>query len=196
MIGGMHKPRRTLLLSALAASLPAHRALAADADADAVRLLRQGGTVAVFRHALAPGTFDPPGMRLADCSTQRNLNSEGRTQARCLGAWFRGHGLQPAAVKSSPWCRCLDTAREAFGRAEAWPALGSPSGRTAADRDAQQLALRAALAGLRPGGFDVWVTHNFVIADLAGISASSGEGVVLRADGDGKVQLLARIAEP
>jgi len=50
-------------------------------DADAESLIRAGGVVAAFRHALAPGTFDPPGFTLGDCSTQRNLNDEGRAQA-------------------------------------------------------------------------------------------------------------------
>ena len=58
-------------------------------NADAEALLRKGGVVVVFRHALAPGTFDPPGMRLGDCSTQRNLSDAGRAQARRIGEWFK-----------------------------------------------------------------------------------------------------------
>lgn len=54
--------------------------------------------MALFRQALAPGTFDPPGMTLGGCSTQRNLNDEGRAQARRLGERFRRHGLRPAAI--------------------------------------------------------------------------------------------------
>jgi len=40
---------------------------AQSAGDDAVStLLRRGGVVIAFRHALAPGTFDPPGFRLDD----------------------------------------------------------------------------------------------------------------------------------
>ncbi len=57
----------------------------------------------MFRHALAPGTFDPPGFRLGDCGTQRNLNDEGRPQARRIGEWFQARQLRPEKVLSSPW---------------------------------------------------------------------------------------------
>ena len=189
-----HSPisRRHIVATALLAPLWPAQAR----DEDAARALRAGGVVVAFRHALAPGVYDPPAMRLEDCGTQRNLNDEGRAQAQALGAWFRSLGLQPATVLSSPWCRCLDTARGAFGRAEPWAALGSPSGRAEGDRSAQLQALRDALARPRPGRFDVWVTHNFVINDLAGVSTASAEGVVLRAGAAGAVQVLARLAPP
>ena len=119
--------RRLLLLAALYWTVPrAHAAPAAHDDAAA--LLRQGGVIIAFRHALAPGTFDPPGFQPGVCSTQRNLSDEGRAQARRIGEWFKAAGLQPARVRSSPWCRCLDTATLAFGQAEPWSALGSPHG--------------------------------------------------------------------
>jgi phosphohistidine phosphatase SixA len=98
------------------------------ASPQAEALIRQGGVVVVFRHADAPGTFDPPGFSLNDCSTQRNLGPQGRDQARQIGQWFAERGLKPQTVRSSPWCRCQDTARLAFGTAEVWPALGSPVG--------------------------------------------------------------------
>jgi phosphohistidine phosphatase SixA len=160
---------------------------------EVARLLRAGRAVAVFRHAEAPGTYDPPDMRLGDCSTQRNLDDAGRDQARRMGAWFTAQGLDPLRVRSSPWCRCLDTARGGFGRAEPWSALGSPQGLSDSDRAAQWVALRAALADLPSRGFEVWVTHNFVIADLAGVSTASAEGVVLGPGQGGAVRVLARL---
>ena len=77
--------------------------------------------VVLMRHArTVPGVGDPPGYRLDDCRTQRNLSEEGRADARRIGQQLRALGLQPQVVRSSRWCRCLDTAREAFGRVEAW----------------------------------------------------------------------------
>ena len=102
-----------------------------------------------LRHALAPGTFDPPNFRLGDCSTQRNLSDEGRQQARRIGAWFRAQGLTPARVRSSPWCRCVDTAALAFGTHEAWAALGSPRGATEGTNAESLAALRE---GVRQAG--------------------------------------------
>jgi hypothetical protein len=53
----------------------------------------QPGTVVLFRHALAPGNGDPPGFRLNDCATQRNLSDEGRAQAQRLGQAFKSRNI-------------------------------------------------------------------------------------------------------
>ena len=107
--------KRRRLLGALAglALCPPGRAASDGAPADPAMPLRAGGRglVVAMRHALAPGTFDPPGFRRGDCSTQRNLSDAGREQARRIGAWFRTHRLEPQRVRSSSWCRCLETAR-------------------------------------------------------------------------------------
>jgi hypothetical protein len=189
--------RRTLLGAAALAGLPR---LASAAEVEP--LLREGGVVIAFRHALAPGTFDPPEFRLGDCRTQRNLSDGGRAQARRIGEWFESRGLKPARVRSSPWCRCMDTAQIAFGpgggRAEAWAALGSPRGASEATNAESLRALRAALAeaARQRGRFEAWVTHMFVLSDLAATGSSSGEGLVLRAGNGGAVQVLARLAPP
>lgn len=170
---------------------------AAPAD-EVARLLRAGGVVFVMRHARAPGTFDPPGFRLGDCSTQRNLDAGGRAQAAEIGRWFRQQGLTPSAVRSSPWCRCMDTATLAFGRAEPWPPLGSPRAHDEAARAAHLQALSKALAEVHaqprtaPGRFEVWVTHMFVLSAWLGESASSGEGLVVSA-ASGTPRVLARL---
>jgi len=168
---------------------------AAAADNEVARLLREGGALIAFRHALAPGTFDPPDFQPGVCSTQRNLSDEGRTQARRIGEWFGARGLKPARVRSSPWCRCLDTATLAFGRVEPWAALGSPRGATESTNAESLAELRRALAAASVPGrpFEVWVTHMFVLSDLAGTNTSSGEGLVLRADGAGGAKVLARL---
>src|SRR4030095_3712611 len=70
-----------------------------------------GGHVALIRHGNAPpGYGDPPGFKIDDCTTQRNLDDRGRAQARALGAAFRQHGVRVGKVLASPWCRCLETA--------------------------------------------------------------------------------------
>ncbi len=165
------------------------------ADDEVARLLRQGGALIALRHALAPGTFDPPGFKPGVCSTQRNLSDDGRAQARRIGEWFSARGLKPARVRSSPWCRCLDTATLAFGNAEPWAALGSPRGATESTNAESIAELRRALAAASVPGrpFEVWVTHMFVLADLAGTNSSSGEGLVLRADGAQGVKVLGRL---
>jgi hypothetical protein len=179
----------TASLTLAAPGLPAQ-------PAPALQLLRGGGLVLALRHALAPGTFDPPNFQLGDCSTQRNLNDEGRQQARQIGAWFQAQGLRPARVRSSPWCRCVDTAELAFGRHEAWAALGSPRAGTESTNADSLQALRDGLqaASGQAGQFEVWVTHMFVQADLAGQGTGAGEGLLLRAGAGGALQVLGRWA--
>ena len=167
-------------------------------DASAEILLRQGGGVAVFRHALAPGTFDARGFRLGDCSTQRNLSDDGRVQARRIGEWFTERQLQPDKVLSSPWCRCVDTATLAFNASTAWAALGSPYGAPETTGAAHLRELRKALvtASARSGTFQVWVTHSFVQSDLASDSTRSGEALIVRAQPGVQPQVLARWPTP
>ena len=79
-------------------------------------LLKGGGQVVLMRHAVTtPGVGDPPGMRLDDCPSQRNLTDEGRRHARRTGDTFRERGAVVDRLLASPWCRCLETARLAFG---------------------------------------------------------------------------------
>lgn len=184
--------RRDLLIVAAAMPWSAW----ADNEQDVAARLAAGGAVIAFRHALAPGVYDPPGFRVNECGTQRNLNDEGRAQAQRIGEWFTRRGLSPAAVRSSPWCRCLDTARLAFRRAEPWAALGSPRACTEETNQAALSELRRALAAAtaQPGRFEAWVTHQFVLSAFVGNSIASGEGLLLTAGPDGKPQVVGRLA--
>ena len=184
---------RALLLAGAGGMLRPVRAAPGD---DVAARLSAGGVVLAFRHALAPGTFDPPEFRLGDCRTQRNLSEDGREQARRIGRWFEARGLVPREVSSSPWCRCVDTAQLAFGRFRVDPALGSPRGSTAQANALalQRLGQAVVDAAARPGRFDVWVTHMFVLADLTGDGSASGDGLVLVPGGpQGRPRVVARL---
>jgi len=87
--------------------------VAADDSKEAWAALVTGGHVALIRHGNAPPGYggDPPGFKIDDCKTQRNLDELGREQARALGETFRKHGVRVDRILSSPWCRCLETAR-------------------------------------------------------------------------------------
>ena len=170
--------RRTALW--LPAVLLPGRTAAADDDAALSAALRAGGVAVVLRHALTEaGVGDPPGFRAGDCATQRNLSAEGRDQAQRIGAWFRDRELRPVRVRSSAWCRCLDTATLAFGRAEPWAVLNSSFGEGAPNA-AREAAIDAALARIGAHAFEVWVTHQVNIAAMIGASVAMGEGCVLR----------------
>ncbi|QWD47557.1 histidine phosphatase family protein [Polynucleobacter paneuropaeus] len=73
--------------------------------------LKDGQHVLLMRHADAPGYGDPAGYDIGLCSTQRNLGDYGKKQAKAIGSWLRGQGINKAQIFSSPWCRCSDTAQ-------------------------------------------------------------------------------------
>lgn len=147
--------------------------------------LRQDGTVLLLRHALAPGGGDPEGLRLGDCSTQRNLSEAGRRQAQGFGAHWRAQGWRLGALWASPWCRTLDTARLAFPDmpVQVQAALGSFFQQREQEA-AQTAAARAAFLRWQGPGVLLAVTHQVNITALTGVVPAQGEGVVLRRSAD------------
>ena len=153
----------------------------AHAQAAVPALLRAGDCAVLLRHGQTdPGIGDPPGFRLGDCASQRNLAQDGRAQSVRIGDWFRARRLAPTAVRSSAWCRCIDTAELAFGRHALWWPLNSTFDDRALEPAAAD-AMRAALASIPAGRFEVWVTHQVNITALTGEFASMGEAVVVDA---------------
>ena len=156
-------------------------------------LLQRGGQVVVMRHAATePGVGDPPGFRLAACRTQRNLSAAGREQAQRLGAAWQARGVPIAQVLSSRWCRCLETARLAFGTVEPWWPLDSLF--QDRRREAAQTSLVRQCVGARPmTGNLILVTHQVNITALTGIAPAAGEMVILTPQGESTFRLAGRL---
>ena len=153
-------------------------------------LLQGGGQIILVRHAVTtPGAGDPPGMRLDDCSTQRNLSEEGRAHARRIGEAFRKRDVPVERVFSSPWCRCLETARLAFGKADVSTPLSNLFGRYE-NRESQLRQLRGLVKQKPRTGNLVLVTHGSTVAALTGVSPGTGELVVVSGD----AEVLGRLA--
>lgn len=154
--------------------------------------LRTPGSVVVMRHSYAPGTFDPPTAKLDDCSTQRNLDERGRAQARHVGEAFRRHGIAVGTILSSPRCRCLDTARLAFGPPRPWDVLQGALNDDAR-RHQQLIAIRQAIAEHVSGPPLVLVTHGSVVTDLTGLNVRMGAFVVLRRTAEGRHAVVGEL---
>ena len=90
--------RLPIALSVLGSMLFATFGAFAD-DAELIARLQSGGHIALMRHAIAPGSDDPPNFRLGDCSTQRNLSQGGRDQAVAIGGLLREHGVTEARLR-------------------------------------------------------------------------------------------------
>lgn len=165
----------------------------AAADEALWQLLAKGGQVLMIRHGLTtPGVGDPPGFRLEDCATQRNLSEDGRAEARKLGAALKARGVPVGEVLASPWCRCVETAQLAFGRSTRWKALSNLFGRPQ-NAEAQLKALRPRVSAHRGGDNLVLVTHGSTTLALTGVSPATGEIVVLSPGGKDGFRVAGRL---
>jgi len=156
--------------------------------------LQAGGVGILLRHAQTEaGIGDPPGFRIGDCATQRNLSDDGRRQAQRIGAALAARAVRVDQVLSSQWCRCLETARLAFPsrQVEALPALNSFfDDRSTEPQQTREVAAR--IAAIRSPGNDAFVTHHVNILALTGLAVGSGEAVLVRSAG-GSVRVLGRL---
>ena len=169
----------------------------ARADENAWKLIQGGGQVLFIRHATTtPGAGDPPGFRLEECSTQRNLSEAGRAEAKRLGDALRARKVPIGEILSSPWCRCHETARLAFGRdATTWRPLSNLFGRHEA-AEAQVREMRARIGSYRGKDNLVMVSHGSTALPLSGVSPQQAEILVLTPLGGDKFRVAGRIPPP
>ncbi len=148
----------------------------------------------MVRHAIAPGNGDPPNFNIGDCSTQRNLDDSGRTQARRIGRWLRSNGIKSARIYSSQWCRCLETAKLIdLGSVQELAWLNSFYEKVQ-DREPNLQALNEfILQQPVKGELIILVTHFVTIAAITDTSVSSGEGVLLELHKDKSYTVVGRL---
>jgi phosphohistidine phosphatase SixA len=158
------------------------------AGAELVEALRGGGHVILMRHAAATARApDPPDPE--NRNLERELDETGLASAAAMGEAFRRLGISIGAVLSSPTYRTLQTARSAgWGQVTSEPALGDDGGdpewlRTTIGRSPQA------------GGNTILITHGpnvrAMFPDQSAVA--EGEALVLRPDGRGGADLVARV---
>jgi hypothetical protein len=107
---------RAFLVGLALLALPAW----AQPDAGVVQRLREGGYVLYMRHAATDMSRNDAGMKsYEDCANQRNLIDRGREDARAIAGHLERLRIPIGKVLASPFCRTMETARLAFGKAEA-----------------------------------------------------------------------------
>jgi phosphohistidine phosphatase SixA len=179
--------RRAVLVGGLGLGLgllaPARGEVPSKAWSEATRAWKKGAWLLVMRHEqTVAGVGDPPGFLLDVCATQRNLSEQGLMRARQLGEMFRQAGVSFSEIRSSQWCRCLDTARAiAAGSVPVlpWPALNSFF-EDRSTEPTQTRLLQQQLASLGGAQRWLWVTHQVNITALTGIVPAMGEGLALQ----------------
>lgn len=163
-----------------------------------IETLRGGGFNIYFRHSLTV-RLGQPDNDLTNCANQRNLTESGRQLAVRIGAAFRALGVPVGAVRSSPYCRCVDTAQLAFGRVEVVPWLETDGDDSGEPERARLVRLRDALVAPPARGVnDVFVAHGNNLGGLAKLHGypplpiAEAESVVFR-PGPAPAAVVARL---
>ena len=149
------------------------------ANIKVINALEEGGKLIFIRHAYAPGGGDPNNFDIRDCSTQRNLDTTGINQAKRIGLFFRDHKISIDSVFSSEWCRCKDTAKNAFVDYKTFNALNSFfSTKFSKNRDKQMKDLKNFVKNWDSKKNIVFITHYVVISEVLNESVNSGTIIV------------------
>jgi phosphohistidine phosphatase SixA len=128
--------------------------------------LKQGGKVILLRHThvdiregigrLAPG----------NCAEEVNLSAGGMEQAKRIGEVFRAHGIAVEEVLASPYCRCMDTGKLAFGRATAVQYLMPPGVVSDSQAKLNNERLLQEILNHRDSSNLVMITHDLNISNI------------------------------
>jgi phosphohistidine phosphatase SixA len=187
------------LVTLLAATLLPQNAQARDmAIWDQLQGTNPKGYVLLMRHALAPGIGDPENFKVNDCSTQRNLNDEGRKDAREIGQWLQRREVKILRVESSRWCRAKETAELLnIGKVRPNRNLDSLFEETNLESHPQTANIKKRIQSHRnTRGLLVFVGHFVNFQAVAGVSLDSGEGVLIKATPSGEFKVMGYSPKP
>ena len=160
------------------------------ANTKVINALEEGGKLIFIRHAYAPGEGDPKNFDITRCSSQRNLDATGIKQSKRIGKFFRDNKISIDLVFSSEWCRCKDTAKNAFKNYKTFKALNSFfSSKFAKNKEEQIKELKAFVKNWNSKKNMVFVTHYVVISEVLGVNVKSGMVVVV----DKKFKIIGTI---
>ena len=200
--------RGRFLVSALAITLgmggQATPAAAQELTRAAFGDLKQGGFVLVVRHgktnASPAAPEDKSPLDLSNCADQAMLSDAGRDQARAIGMAFKNAGIPVGKVLASGYCRAIEMARLAFGRAEISDALLLPTfvpvagASVPAPWPRRVETMKKMVATVPEAGTNtILVTHFPNVKAALGVEIEFGDAVIAKPDGQGKARLIARI---
>jgi phosphohistidine phosphatase SixA len=181
---------RVLLLSILLLACPA----AAEPSAQLIEQLRAGGYVLYLRHTSTDFSQNDSRMTsYEDCASQRNLTDRGREEARAIGEHVKRLKIPIGEVLASPFCRTMETARLAFGKAHATNDVRGGPART--DDAARYAPLRKLLSSKIPKGQNLVISsHGNPFHAVAGPPyLAEGEIAVVRPEDGERFSVIARI---
>ncbi len=87
------------------------------APAEIIKLLQKGGYILYIRHTTTDHSQQDKDLSdLTNCALQRNLSPQGITESKIIGSALKSLDIEVDGIYTSPYCRCVDTAKIAFGR--------------------------------------------------------------------------------
>jgi phosphohistidine phosphatase SixA len=154
-----------------------------------VKELQKGGYVIFVRHGATTdhGEKDVSDADLDDCARQRNLSDTGVAQTKEMGAALKALRIPVGEVYSSPYCRCVDTAKNIFGKATKSKALHFAIHLRTAERGTVTGQLLDLLAKMPADGANIGlVSHTANLQEAVGIwPKPEGVAHVFKPKGDG-----------
>jgi phosphohistidine phosphatase SixA len=171
----------------------------ARAQAEWINAARQGGHVIVFRHgATFNDQADTDPLHPENIDKQRQLNDQGRAQAKAIGDAMRKLKIPVGAVNTSVFNRAVETGK-LLGFGEVKPSLDFTEGGLVVspnENARRAAALKKIAATLPPAGTNVIVvTHKPNILDAFGkdwFEVKEGEATIFKPDGSG-YKAIARV---
>ena len=171
-------------------TLSAGRALADDEQVWAA--LRQGGKVILLCHAHVDIREGIGRLSPGNCAEEVNLSSRGVEQAKRIGEAFRAHGIAVGEVLSSPYCRCIDTGKLAFGRATSVQYLVPPGVVSDSQAKLNDERVLQEILKHRDSSNLVIITHDLNIANIVFEPPVMGEFFVVQPNG-ADVEIIGKI---
>lgn len=157
--------------------------------------LKQGGLVVFIRHAATvKAQIDARPIELNDCAKQRNLSEQGIQDSKLIGKMLKHHAIAVSEVISSPFCRCKDTASNAFDSFNVDHNLFFSIGLPVLERTVKTEALIAYLSNAPAEGNRVLVSHTTNLKEAANIWPKTEGGLyIFRPLGNSKFEYLGKI---
>lgn len=164
-------------------------------SASLVDKLQQGGYVIFFRHAATDHSQKDTDLNNpTNCVSQRHLSEQGKEQARTIGEGFKFNNIPVGDVITSQFCRCSNTAKIAFGKAQTTIDITSIQGVTPEERLRRIAVIRAMLnTPPKSGANTVLVAHKWMFKEASGQALSEGEAAIFKPQSEGVALLVKRV---
>ena len=152
--------------------------------------------IVLMRNSESSGNQDGTNMLVWDasgeCKGESTLTAEGKDQAKRVGNAFAQHGVRPMVI-SSPMCRCIETAKLAFGEYSTDPDLRQRPAGDVSGEEVFQAKASALFRNHRGKTPIVFVNHRPNIDLLTMELINIGELLVGSVTENGEVEVLGMI---